>query len=306
TIPKVLVVAKNKLKLKKTPISLVLDGTAIHSIESFWNSVKDGSLVVVSNDVQVDQPGTSMAATAPAEVCTFSVIENQGNHILHLKYHTANHLQQALKRPHLRYEKSELKGPLKGINFPIESLIEWAQEICVSVYADSASAVVHDLHVLDITNDSPSTPTTDVSFNYRTLFNPLELHALEICLGQSWTFTPETRKLKHNTKIQYLIAHTTSDRSTFVHEWAHAVFHLRLPYRTLCESVFCEQTSEAFRMHIARELVQLWNYHEGVVVDEFQAYVVEGPVAVFGKKWVNECKALQAVLRAGLGEIPPY
>ncbi|KAI9339401.1 hypothetical protein BDR26DRAFT_862359 [Obelidium mucronatum] len=301
SIQKVLAVAKNKLKLKKAPLSLALDGTPVCSIELFWANIKDGSLVVVANEQPASGTNVPEQFTT-SDACTVTTIESNGNLILHLKYQSATMLQQALKRPHIYYEKKELKGPLKGINFPVESWIQWAEEVYRSAFT-SADTISQDLQVLDLANNDASRIR---NIDYRALFTSLELQALDFGLGEQWSFVPETGKLLQNTKIEYVIAHTASDRSTFVHEWAHAIFYLRKPYRDLCESVFNSQASESFRAHVAKELVQLWNYDESVVLDEFQAYCVEGPVVVFGKKWSNEVKLLQSVLRAGVGDIPPY
>ncbi|KAJ3295073.1 hypothetical protein HDU79_009909 [Rhizoclosmatium sp. JEL0117] len=310
SISKILAVAKNKLKLKKAPVSLSLDGTPINQPELFWNNVKDGSLVVVSNDPAVaNNLSTEEAHNVPATPCTISIIESQGNFILHLKYQSTNLLQEALKRPHIFYEKAELKGPLKGINFPSETLREWVEHICrTEIRGDATTAVEtvsESLKVLDLEATDPSTPLQD----HRNLFNPLELQILDLCFGESWQIIPETQKLKSTPTQQpspeYIIAHTISDKDTFVHEWAHAVYYLRPQYRALCEKVLLEQANESLRTHVQKEL-RVWGYDDAVYLDEFQAYVVEGPVSVFGKKWAGELSALQKVLREGVGEVPKY
>ncbi|ORY51351.1 hypothetical protein BCR33DRAFT_712432 [Rhizoclosmatium globosum] len=287
SIPKILAVAKNKLKLKKAPVSLSLDGTPITQPELFWNNVKDGSLVVVSNDPAVaNNLSTEEVPNVPATPCTISIIESQGNFILHLKYQSTN-LNQ----------------------FPSETLREWAEHICRTDIRGDATAtaetVSESLKVLDLEATDPSTPLQD----HRNLFNPLELQILDLCFGESWQIIPETQKLKstptQKPSPEYIIAHTISDKDTFVHEWAHAVYYLRPQYRALCEKVLLEQANESLRTHVQKEL-RVWGYDDAVYLDEFQAYVVEGPVSVFGKKWAEELSALQKVLRDGVGEVPKY
>ncbi|KAJ3075167.1 Cilia- and flagella-associated protein 70 [Podochytrium sp. JEL0797] len=306
SIVKILTASKNKLKLKKAPLSLTLDGIACNDATVFWSCVKDGSLVVVSND-KPSAPSRTPSPTLLESGANVSVIEDEGSFVLHLKYASASALQLALKRPHVRYEKQELKGPLKGINFPVCCLVEWVEEVCDAAEKelDPVEAVEAQIAALDVEEQGE---TRSNGLDYRSLFHPLELNVLELCFG-SWTVNVEGKMIipgRAGKTMHYLIAHTTADRSTFVHEWAHAVFYLRHEYRVLCESVFRDQASDEFRAHLTKELVQLWNYDPSVVLDEFQAYVVEGPLNVFGKKWVNECKQLQGVLRAAVGEIPPF
>lgn len=49
--------------------------------------------------------------------------------ILVLVFATASHLQEALGRPHVAYEKEPLKGPLRGINFPADFYGSWMSSI---------------------------------------------------------------------------------------------------------------------------------------------------------------------------------
>ncbi len=147
-----------------------------------------------------------------------------------------------LGRPHVAYEGNELKGPLKGVNFPISHLKQWVQEVGVENLTDMESLI----------------------FSY---------------------LQPDT---------QYLIAHLKNDKSTLLHEWAHALFHNSSEYQSKV-SDYWHSLPLSIQTAIQKELT-LRNYSPSVTIDEFQAYIAETP-AEFGKKYIDLLKPIHAFCR---------
>ncbi|KAJ3276512.1 hypothetical protein HDV01_004045 [Terramyces sp. JEL0728] len=149
--------------------------------------------------------------------------------VLILYFATAQDLKDALMNVHLFYEKQELNGPLKGVNFPIGVYYEWMGTI--SDYTEG------------------------------------ELYM---------------KSLTANIQANYLIAGLKGDQSTFLHEWAHAVYFANSDYREMISKIY-SGLDQNIRTVIEKELQQR-NYHPNAYEDEFQAYVRENP-ADFGKKY---------------------
>ncbi|KAJ3022034.1 hypothetical protein HKX48_007189 [Thoreauomyces humboldtii] len=75
----------------------------------------------------------------------------------------------------------------------------------------------------------------------------------------------------------YIIAHIARDRSTLLHEWAHAVYYTHQAYRDECLRLWNDlpgQIKKAVNVQLG-----LMGYREDVWMDEWQAYCVEGPTA---------------------------
>ncbi|KAI8610667.1 hypothetical protein BC830DRAFT_1144710 [Chytriomyces sp. MP71] len=253
----------------------------------------DGALVVVSHDACIADklanlslanisadpfPCADSARNDPSYAALFSsrslTLGAPGSQqiVIALSFTSTTQFASCLLRPHVHYEGRALKGPLKGVNFPTCTLVSW----------------LHSLgQISDVT--------------------PAEASILETCIGDDWgkRMNSMDATVFAPFKASYIIAHLANDRSTFIHEWAHAVFYLDPGYKQACASVFedTDAVSEKFKTHVTKELTQ-WNYSPDVVLDEFQAYIVEGPVTVFGKKWMGDVKLLQQSLRTQLGEIP--
>ncbi|KAJ3237109.1 hypothetical protein HDU81_009989 [Chytriomyces hyalinus] len=318
SLDKIIATAKNKLKLKKLPLFVSVDGVPVSSAEAFFAAAKDGSLVLVSNDpfpAHSDEPAPSNQLSSSPRILyhhlpPIDVSSSAKNTVIHLVFSSAALLQAALKRPHIFYEKAELKGPLKGVNFPTDSLSKWVELVA------SEALLVSQTAQLNVSTSDPSNGDTMAAApDPQTLFSTAELEILDLCFGHGWAVDQSSGKLHQSRPLtstlspfpQYLIAHLNGDKSTFVHEWAHAVFYLQPSYQTACAAVFndASQVSDSFKTHVTKELI-LWNYSPSVILDEFQAYLVEGPATVFGKRWAVESKALQTLLRSHLGPIPAF
>ncbi|KAJ3404329.1 hypothetical protein HDU80_002970 [Chytriomyces hyalinus] len=313
SLDKIIAAAKNKLKLKKSPLFVSVDGVPVSSAELFFAAAKDGSLVLVANDPfpsLQDEPAPLTQLSSSPRILYHHLTSSDAssaakNTVIHLVFSSAALLQAALKRPHIFYEQAELKGPLKGVNFPTDSLSKWVELVV------SEALLVSQTAQLDVASCDPSKPDTAV-LDPQTLFSAAELEILGLCFGHGWALEQGSGKLRQQPQPsssipQYLIAHLNGDKSTFVHEWAHAVFYLQPSYQAVCATVFddASQVSDSFKTHVTKELI-LWNYSPSVILDEFQAYLVEGPATVFGKRWAVESKALQTLLRSHLGPIPAF
>ena len=175
-----------------------------------------------------------------------------------------------LGRPHIAYEGGQaLKGPLKGVNMPVEYFQKWVDEIGMDGLTEEERVVVElvgdefgDREEVNQPNDISPNPTSP----------PL-----------------------------YLISHLQTDKSTLLHEYAHAHYHLSSSYREECHRLW-DSLDDATRSIISKELA-FRNYREDVVIDEFQAYVVEGP-GEFGKKVVGRLGEVHRVLRKLMGNLP--
>ncbi|KAJ3321844.1 hypothetical protein HDV06_003846 [Boothiomyces sp. JEL0866] len=152
------------------------------------------------------------------------------NNVLIIYFTSSLDLKNALMNVHLYYEKQELKGPLKGVNFPIAIYNEWSPTVTEFTEGEQ---LIHSL----ITSN----------------------HA------------------------DYLIAGLKGDQSTFLHEWAHAVYFASAEYRDLITRLF-SSIEPTVRQAIEKEL--LLRFVIFVFEDEFQAYVRESP-ADFGKKYTS-------------------
>ncbi|KAJ3123552.1 hypothetical protein HK100_011576, partial [Physocladia obscura] len=98
-------------------------------------------------------------------------------------------------------------------------------------------------------------------------------------------------------QILYVIAIVTNDKSTFTHEYAHAMYHLSELYRLHCTQTIARPEYEFLNAHVHKEL-QVWGYANEAFEDEFQAYVVEGPaMTVFGRSWGADVSRMQKELR---------
>ena len=151
---------------------------------------------------------------------------------------------------------------------------------------------------------------------HKTVFGHDELHVLKILFenrndvssnSNSLSLLSPTSSLHKNnllssTRIRYIIACVKGDKSTLLHEWAHARYFLDLDYKQKCVEEF-NKLDSAMRIAVERELLS-WNYHKNVIVDEFQAYAVEGPLNVFGKKWMGNLREPQTKLRHLCGPVP--
>ncbi|KAI9007100.1 hypothetical protein BC832DRAFT_522995, partial [Gaertneriomyces semiglobifer] len=199
--------------------------------------------------------------------------------VLILAFKDSKSLDSCLGRPHLMYEGGKLKGPLRGINFPISDYVEWVRTV------DRDEITIPEQWVLQVVEQSglsilPKRQTDDTSAASASNF---AAHLPVLCL---------------TTPVTYICGYLIGDRSTLLHEWAHAVFCLSPAYRGLCDKLYAE-LDHTCRIAIQKELT-LRNYKEDVHMDEWQAYCVEGPND-FGKKWARHLSEPHRLLRKEVG-----
>ena len=77
----------------------------------------------------------------------FSLLYCIHESIVVLIFGSAHNLSKALLRPHISYEGAQLKGPLKGLNFPLEFYKSWAHS--VTDFSEEESKVLDFLNSLD-------------------------------------------------------------------------------------------------------------------------------------------------------------
>ena len=93
---------------------------------------------------------------------------------------------------------------------------------------------------------------------------------------------------------EYIIAHIKNDKSTFYHEYSHALYHLDENYKSLANQYWTSLSSTA-KKSIQADL-KMRNYQPSNYIDEFQAYLVESPFD-FGKRFYDELVDMHKVLR---------
>ncbi|KAI9331232.1 hypothetical protein DFJ73DRAFT_664498 [Zopfochytrium polystomum] len=304
-----LTAAKNKLNLKRAPKRIFLAGGFEPPSEAaFWQHVTNDSTVLISlGEDYIGKPhstsrGTPSSASSPSsqanELGPLFEVRVHDN-VLFLLFRTSRALEDAVGRAHRYYEGRTLKGPLKGVNMPLSTMKAWRDDV---LKASSKSFETADAAAATASTCAP--PRSDPTAG----FSPQELQALDACglspSAPASSAASDPHQHQHQPALLYVIAALSSDRSTLVHEWAHARFHLDGEYRALCESTHAS-LSPAFARHVEKTIVNVWNYAPEAVVDEFQAYVVEGPVAtVFGRKWMREVGECRARLKGPCGECP--
>ncbi|TPX70334.1 hypothetical protein SpCBS45565_g01732 [Spizellomyces sp. 'palustris'] len=201
--------------------------------------------------------------------------------VLILAFRNSNSLRAALGRPHVDYEGGTLKGPLKGVNFPTEHLAKWAQDPLTAQATEAEKLMIElldDSETAAIARQQPSTAPDGAVPPTGALPTP--------------PFRPRTT---------YICAYVHPDRSTLLHEWAHARFYLCGIYRSLCESLYSDLDDTSRRI-VEKEL-SLRNYKANVYVDEWQAYCVESPME-FGKKSMRVMTDPHRILKKAVG-LPP-
>ncbi|KAI8911419.1 hypothetical protein BC831DRAFT_492294 [Entophlyctis helioformis] len=110
----------------------------------------------------------------------------------------------------------------------------------------------------------------------------------------SSTSSTSDNNASDSSAVAYIIAGLHGDKSTLLHEWAHARFFLDASYRDLSHQLWDGLDTDA-RRAIEKELA-MRNYRPDVFVDEFQAYVAENPED-FGKRWAPKVRDANRQLR---------
>ncbi|KAJ3040881.1 hypothetical protein HDV00_010341 [Rhizophlyctis rosea] len=216
--------------------------------------------------------------------------------VIILSFTDAKSLALGLGRPHVKYEGGkELRGPLKGINMPVSVLPDWVADVGVGELTD-AERVVLDL--IGLKCQPAKSDGAAMGISAVPIADPEATHAeipsvttiAELSLNSTAPSTPT-----------YLIAHLLTDKSTLLHEYAHAFYYLSSSYRAEAHRLW-EELDDATRITITKGLA-FWNYAPEVVVDEFQAYVIEGP-GEFGKKCAGRLGEAHRILRKLVGTVP--
>lgn len=243
---------------------------------------KPGSKAAILLKQQQQQQKVSSLLSAPPNFVPPTITFDSATSVLMLAFKDTLSLTAALARPHVAYEGGQLKGPLKGVNFPVEELIKWARAIAREDVTEA------EAWLLDIVERSGI-----------SVFSEKAERQTE---PSTSSFRPSPVPHCQNP-ITYICAYTQSDRSTLLHEWAHAKFHLSSMYKSLCEDLYAT-LDDTCRKVIEKEL-QMRNYKESVYIDEWQAYIVEGPNE-FGKKWTRLMTEPHRVLRERVGAPPGW
>lgn len=156
-------------------------------------------------------------------------------------FETTLQLSLALSRVHEAYEGGKLKGPLKGVNFPMEFLETWMSN-----------------------------------------------HTNDLC-------TQEKQVFELLGDCKYIIATLKGDQSSLYHEWAHAHYYLNPKFQTLVKDMFDGLPAQIKKV-ISYDL-KMRGYSSHVLLDEFQAYIIENPNE-FGKKWYSTLIPIHHKLRS--------
>jgi hypothetical protein len=255
--------------------------------------------------------------------------------VLNLTFPDTASLTKGLGRCHIFYEGGEaLKGPLKGINFPIETLEqwmdlvegEWAKAVEANAtekndaapvrksetnvepndrkraYTDAEVSVLKMVYGDSLRLHGRSCGCADTHSNEASNGTPTVAQSLELLQIQDSVSVATFKTKRPPTKVTYILGSLANDKLTHIHEWAHAKFHLSKEYQLLCGQEF-QNLDKDIQIAVAKEL-KLWNYRDDVIVDEFQAYMVEGPLHVFGKRWSERLRGVQGRLKEACGKSP--
>jgi hypothetical protein len=199
---------------------------------------------------RIPKPGSKKAQSMQSQALAFKLPRAYiYQKVIFLLYQTPTDIRKSLGRAHQFYEKSILKGPLKGVNMPYAVYKEWVSSV-------TFVAEEEELHAV------------------------LTLESMQEC--------------------SYLIACLEKDKSTILHEWAHAHYYFNSTYRELIATEW-NNLDPLLQKVIMKEL-ELRNYHPDVFLDEFQAYVRENP-GDFGKKYTQMLQPLHLKLK-GLVRVP--
>ncbi|KAJ8327931.1 hypothetical protein QVD99_006335 [Batrachochytrium dendrobatidis] len=247
------------------------------------------------------KPGSKKAQLLKAQSKTTSskgtdhadpyVMPNYAVHgqVLVLVFAKASSLKAALLQPHICYEGQQLNGPLKGVNFPVASFLEWSAQtpnktLAETSIVDLVIGLEANKVIEDVVKPGSQNPCSVSSL---AKIEP-SAHADVLPTGASLQATD-------SANVLYIISGLKGDRSTFLHEWAHARFFLDASFKAESTRIW-DALDPQLKRHIQKELL-MRNYRPDVFVDEFQAYVLES-AEDFGKRWAEHLKVPHAKLRS--------
>jgi hypothetical protein len=204
-----------------------------------------------------------------------------------LQYSNTQQLTHALLNIHSFYDGT-LNGKLKGINFSTHVYLDYKQLHNVQNEAEHYidQLLSHTTHTAE-TKDTVETKDT----------------AQENTRDTKDTAQENTRDTKdtaqENTRdVDYCIACVKGDKSTLLHEWAHAVYYFNTDYKQLVSTAFNSLDSKLQK--IIHNDLQLRNYNHIHVLDEFQAYLCESP-ADFGNRHATVLYPLHVQFKQAVG-----
>ncbi|KAI8811488.1 hypothetical protein BJ742DRAFT_143508 [Cladochytrium replicatum] len=197
--------------------------------------------------------------------------------VLVLQFDSSNSLKSCLGRPHVHYEGGELNGPLRGVNFPTESFLNW-----VASMPDGESALtIQESYILQLVRIGPS-------LSENAITQPTSTDDLV------------ATRLNELDQPNYIVGAMSGDSTTLYHEYLHARFFLDSTYRAKCEDLWSTLPPQV-RVDVGKEL-GLRGYQPDKYADEFQAYLVaEGP-REFGKKWADTLSICTGTAKSWAGQ----
>jgi primosomal protein N' len=200
---------------------------------------------MVEKKIRTPKPGSKKAQSMQTQAFYFKLPKAYIHEkVIFLLYETTMDIKKSLGRAHHFYEKSILKGPLKGVNMPYAIYQEWVSLVTLEKEEE-------ELHSI------------------------LNMEAVKQC--------------------SYMIACLEKDKSTILHEWAHAHYFFNPTYRELIEKEWI--LLDPLLQKVIKKELEMRNYHPDVFLDEFQAYVRENP-GDFGKKYTQMLVPLHLKLKS--------
>ncbi|KAJ3093122.1 hypothetical protein HK102_007961 [Quaeritorhiza haematococci] len=257
-----------------------------------------------------EESGNTISTAAPSTASSPKVVLHPSGVVV-LIFSDMKLMQAMLGRAHVAYEGGELRGPLKGVNFPMEHWMEWVRSQNPAA-ADDECVAGNDREACEV--QSPATSNTGgITDDERRMVQILENCWKRKGGGGTGTKKQHSGSLKKSSfpgttesimnppkprPPSYIIASLSTDTDTLLHEWAHAIYHLSEHYRLKCHDLWSTMVSPSSRAVLEKEL-ELRGYRADVLVDEFQAYVVEEP-GCFGRKMKGELVPVHRALREEL------
>ncbi|RKP04042.1 hypothetical protein CXG81DRAFT_8747 [Caulochytrium protostelioides] len=216
--------------------------------------------------------------------------------VLFLQFDSPRALTAGIGRAHVFYEGEALRGPLAGCNMPIERLRAWSASTASPAVALSKieMAVLQIAGIMpaaeadaDVEADAPGNGTGTAEAEADTAAN-MTTAATGDAMGDA------ADGLLRESPVDYVVAAIGQDRSSFLHEYAHAVYYLNPSYAEAASDAYAALPSD-LRAAVEKELA-FRNYAPAMFADEWQAYLQEG-LADYGKKWVALLQPFQQRLR---------
>lgn len=134
-------------------------------------------------------------------------------------------------------------------------------------------------------------PLRGINMPFEDLFHfvyCIGLHKLSVLELETWNSIQKQSPL-------YIIAHLSSDKSTLLHEWSHAIYHMDQEYRLFAQQLYTN-LDPGCKKAVCHDL-SLRRYDPERYIDEWQAYTVETP-REFGKKWTPYLESAHLQLRS--------